>query len=61
MGQQSSSLPTSPICPLQGHSCMRKLALDLECLIIVQNHQEQQVAGHTSNHLHLRADYAPKR
>lgn len=39
--------PSPPItCPLQGHSCTRKLASDLE-LLIVKNHLEQLVAGGT--------------
>lgn len=38
-----------PAYPLQGHSSLRKLALDLELLIIVQNHQEPHEAEHSSS------------
>lgn len=61
MGQQSSARPTSPICALQGHGCVRKLALDLELLIIVQNHQEQRVAGQTLQTISISEQTMPPR
>lgn len=53
--------PPPPTCPLQGHSYIKKLALDLELLVIVQNHQEQRVAGQTLQTISISEQTMPPR
>lgn len=54
--------PLPPLtCPQQGHSCRRKLALDFDLVVIVQNRQEQQVAEQTFQTISILEDCASKR